>query len=114
MAGRTPPGASRTEARHLAHLRVREVILLSVSWDDIGGLVDAHERFLAGARVDADVRDSVLDSWKRCRSAGLEPDRLLVPYAPDLTLDDAFLHAADPVLADLAVSLTDAGDHRLV
>ncbi|WP_329333476.1 SpoIIE family protein phosphatase [Streptomyces sp. NBC_00663] len=85
------------------------MILLSVSWDDIGGLVDAHERFLAGARVDADVRDSVLDSWKRCRSAGLEPDRLLVPYAPDLTLDDAFLHAADPVLADLAVSLTDAG-----
>ena len=25
------------------------MIPLSVSWDDIGGLVDAHERFLAGA-----------------------------------------------------------------
>ncbi|MCW8378353.1 SpoIIE family protein phosphatase [Streptomyces justiciae] len=85
------------------------MIGLSVSWDDIGGLVDAHERFLAGARVDADVRDSVLDSWKRCRSAGLEPDQLLVPYAADLTLDDSFLRAADPVLAGLADSLTDAG-----
>jgi serine phosphatase RsbU (regulator of sigma subunit)/anti-sigma regulatory factor (Ser/Thr protein kinase) len=88
---------------------VREVILLSVAWDDIGGLVDAHERFLAGARVDADVRGSVLDSWKRCRSAGLEPDRLRVPYAPDLTLDAPFLHAAEPVLTNLAASLCDAG-----
>ncbi|MEV7888525.1 SpoIIE family protein phosphatase [Streptomyces sp. NPDC002817] len=85
------------------------MILLSVAWDDIGGLVDAHERFLAGARVDADVRGSVLDSWKRCRSVGLEPDRLQVPYAPDLTLDDPFLHAAEPVLKNLATSLSEAG-----
>ncbi|MES5818592.1 SpoIIE family protein phosphatase [Streptomyces sp. RG80] len=85
------------------------MILLSVAWDDIGGLVDAHERFLAGARVDADVRGSVLDSWKRCRSAGLEPDRLRVPYAPDLTLDEPFLHAAEPVLKNLATSLSEAG-----
>ncbi|MEU6371839.1 SpoIIE family protein phosphatase [Streptomyces sp. NPDC046909] len=85
------------------------MILLSVAWDDIGGLVDAHERFLAGARVDADVRDSVLDSWKRCRSAGVEPDRLRVPYAPDLTLDDPFLRAAEPVLKNLASSLSEAG-----
>ncbi|MGJ5952590.1 SpoIIE family protein phosphatase [Streptomyces neyagawaensis] len=83
------------------------MIPLSVAWDDIGGLVDAHERFLAGARVDADVRDPVLDSWKRCRSAGLEPDRLLIPYAPDLTLGDPFLHAADPVLSRLTASLSD-------
>jgi serine phosphatase RsbU (regulator of sigma subunit)/anti-sigma regulatory factor (Ser/Thr protein kinase) len=80
---------------------------VSVAWDDIGGLVDAHERFLAGARVDADVRDPVLDSWKRCRSAGLEPDRLLIPYDPDLTLEDPFLHAADPVLSRLTASLSD-------
>ncbi|WP_257234468.1 SpoIIE family protein phosphatase [Streptomyces sp. JV178] len=79
---------------------------MSVAWDDIGGLVDAHERFLAGARVDADVRDPVLDSWKRCRSAGLEPDRLLIPYDPDLTLTDPFLHAADPVLSRLTASLS--------
>ncbi|MCX5360059.1 SpoIIE family protein phosphatase [Streptomyces sp. NBC_00124] len=85
------------------------MILLSVAWDDIGGLVDAHERFLAGAPVDADVRASVLDSWKRCRSVGLEPDRLQVPYAPNLTLDDPFLHAAEPVLKNLATSLSEAG-----
>ncbi|MEU5319226.1 SpoIIE family protein phosphatase [Streptomyces sp. NPDC021056] len=85
------------------------MILLSVAWDDIGGLVDAHERFLAGARVDADVRGSVLDSWKRCRSVGLEPDRLQAAYAPDLTLDDPLLHAAEPVLKNLATSLSEAG-----
>jgi serine phosphatase RsbU (regulator of sigma subunit)/anti-sigma regulatory factor (Ser/Thr protein kinase) len=81
------------------------VIPLSVAWDDIGGLVDAHERFLAGARVESDVRDPVLDSWKRCRSAGLEPHRLLIPYAPDLAMDDPFLRAADPVLGRLTASL---------
>ncbi|MER6125562.1 SpoIIE family protein phosphatase [Streptomyces sp. NPDC001795] len=78
---------------------------LSVAWDDIGGLVDAHERFLAGARVDTDVRGSVLESWKRCRSGGVEPHRLVVPYASDLALDDRFLRAADPVLKGLTASL---------
>ncbi|MER5217351.1 SpoIIE family protein phosphatase [Streptomyces sp. NPDC002838] len=85
------------------------MIPLSVAWDDIGGLVDAHERFLAGALVDSAVRDSVLDSWKRCRSAGLQPHQLLVPYASDLTLEDRFLRAADPVLKDLTASLTQVG-----
>ncbi|MFE9438495.1 SpoIIE family protein phosphatase [Streptomyces sp. NPDC006602] len=85
------------------------MIPLSVAWDDIGGLVDAHERFLAGALVDSAVRDSVLDSWKRCRSAGLQPHQLLVPYAPDLTLEDRFLRAAHPVLKDLSASLTEPG-----
>ncbi|WP_206439170.1 SpoIIE family protein phosphatase [Streptomyces scabichelini] len=78
---------------------------MSVAWDDIGGLVDAHERFLAGVRVDSDVRSPVLDSWKRCRSAGVEPHRLVVPYASDLALDERFLRAADPVLKDLATAL---------
>ncbi|WP_322723598.1 SpoIIE family protein phosphatase [Streptomyces spongiae] len=81
------------------------MIPLSVAWDDIGGLVDAHERFLAGARVDSDVRDSVLDSWKRCRSAGLEPHQLLIPYSPDLVMEDPLLRASDPVLEHLTTSL---------
>nr|WP_193384326.1 SpoIIE family protein phosphatase [Streptomyces davaonensis] len=82
---------------------------LSVAWDDIGGLVDAHERFLAGARVDSDVRDPVLASWKRCRSAGLDPDRLYIPYEPDVALDERFTLAAGPVLDKLADSLADLG-----
>ncbi|MEU9288248.1 SpoIIE family protein phosphatase [Streptomyces sp. NPDC048275] len=85
------------------------MIRLSVAWDDIGGLVDAHERFLTGALVDTDVRDSVLDSWKRCRYAGLEPRGLLLPHAPDLALDDHFLLAAEPVLKDLTASLAEVG-----
>ncbi|MFI7409520.1 SpoIIE family protein phosphatase [Streptomyces sp. NPDC049627] len=85
------------------------MIPLTVAWDDIGGLVDAHERFLAGSLVEPDVRDSVLDSWKRCRSAGLEPHRLLVRYTADVALDDRFLRAADPVLSDLTASLDGGG-----
>ncbi|QOV34849.1 SpoIIE family protein phosphatase [Streptomyces ferrugineus] len=83
------------------------MIPLSVAWDDIGGLVDAHERFLAGSLVESDVRDSVLDSWKRCRSVGLEPHRLLVSYTEDVTLGEQFLRAAHPVLHDLSASLTE-------
>ena len=85
------------------------MIPLTVTWDDIGGLVDAHERFMAGVRVDSDVRSPVLDSWKRCRSAGVEPHRLVVPYAPDLALDERFLRAADPVLKDLTAALAQVG-----
>ncbi|WP_436790151.1 SpoIIE family protein phosphatase [Yinghuangia sp. YIM S10712] len=86
---------------------MREVVPVSVGWDDIDGLVAAHERFVAGARVETDVRSSVLDSWKRCRSAGLEPGRLSNPYAADLDLDDRFRRAADPVLGELNASLAD-------
>ncbi len=82
------------------------MIPLSVAREGIGGLADAHERFLAGARVDPDVRDSVLDSWKRCRSAGLEPHQLLIPYVPDLVMEEPFLRAAEPVLEQLTASLT--------
>ncbi|SBT90962.1 GAF domain-containing protein [Streptomyces sp. DI166] len=82
---------------------------MSVAWDDIGGLVDAHERFLAGARVDSDVRDPVLASWKRCRAAGLEPGRLYIPYEPDVALDERFMRAAEPVLRKLADSLSELG-----
>ncbi|MFI6932890.1 SpoIIE family protein phosphatase [Streptomyces sp. NPDC050287] len=85
------------------------MIPLAVAWDEVGGLVDAHERLPAGALVDSAVRDSVLDSWKRCRSAGLQPHQVLVPYAPDVTLEDRFLGAADPVLRDLTASLADVG-----
>ncbi|GAA4041925.1 hypothetical protein GCM10022233_08540 [Streptomyces shaanxiensis] len=82
---------------------------MSVAWDDIGGLVDAHERFLAGSLVESDVRDSVLDSWKRCRSAGLEPHRLAVRYTEDVALDDRVLRAVDPVLKELSASLAHVG-----
>ncbi|MFJ1654522.1 SpoIIE family protein phosphatase [Streptomyces sp. NPDC088337] len=82
---------------------------MPIAWDDIGGLVDAHERFLSGALVEADVRGPVLDSWKRCRFAGFEVDLRVFPYASDLGLDDRFLSAAEPVLGDLSASLDDMG-----
>ncbi|MFE7216373.1 SpoIIE family protein phosphatase [Streptomyces sp. NPDC057611] len=82
---------------------------MPIAWDDIGGLVDAHERFLSGALVEVDVRGSVLDSWKRCRFAGFELDRMTCARASDLGLDDRFLSAAEPVLRDLSASLADMG-----
>ncbi|MER6080243.1 SpoIIE family protein phosphatase [Streptomyces sp. NPDC001833] len=78
---------------------------VSVAWDDIGGLVDAHERFLAGARVETNVRGSVLESWMRSRSEGVEPHRVQLPYASGLTLDDRLMRAIAPVLKDLTGSL---------
>ncbi|GAA0919806.1 hypothetical protein GCM10009549_38110 [Streptomyces thermoalcalitolerans] len=85
------------------------MILVPITWDDIGGLADAHERFLSGAPIEADVRRPVLDSWKRCRFAGLEPHRTACPYVPGLGLDDRLLRAAEPVLGDLAASLDEMG-----
>ncbi|WNM29063.1 SpoIIE family protein phosphatase [Streptomyces sp. Li-HN-5-11] len=81
---------------------------VSVAWDDIGGLVDAHERFLAGARVERDVRSSVLASWKRCKFEGVEPHRVLLPYTSGLALDDRLMRAIDPVLKGLTASLANA------
>nr|WP_234425850.1 SpoIIE family protein phosphatase [Streptomyces kebangsaanensis] len=83
---------------------------MPIAWDDIGGLADAHERFLSGALVEADVRDSVLDSWKRCRIAGFEPDRMTAfPRASGLGPDGRLLRAAEPVLKGLSEVLADTG-----
>ncbi|MFI6244840.1 SpoIIE family protein phosphatase [Streptomyces sp. NPDC051016] len=79
---------------------------VSVAWDRIGGLVDAHERFLSGAQVERDVRGPILDSWKRCRSEGVEPHDVLLPYTPDLELDDRLIRAIEPVLKDLTASFS--------
>ncbi|WP_445529818.1 SpoIIE family protein phosphatase [Streptomyces cyslabdanicus] len=80
---------------------------MPIAWDDIGGLADAHERFLTGALVESDVRGLVLDSWKRCWFAGFEPHRPGFPRAIELDPDDRLLRAAEPVLKDLSASLTD-------
>jgi GAF domain-containing protein/anti-sigma regulatory factor (Ser/Thr protein kinase) len=93
------------------------VILMSVVWDDIGGLAHAHEQFVAGDPVEADVRSSILTSWQRCRSLGLVPDSLVIPYEQDLDVEERLLRAAEPVLdrmvsvlagARVSVILTDS------
>jgi GAF domain-containing protein/anti-sigma regulatory factor (Ser/Thr protein kinase) len=84
------------------------VILMAVVWDDIGGLVHAHERFFAGDPVEADVRSSILTSWQRCRSLGLVSDGLVIPYEEDLDVEARLLRAAGPVLDRLVSTLVGA------
>ncbi|NBM17610.1 SpoIIE family protein phosphatase [Streptomyces sp. GC420] len=78
-----------------------------VVWDEIGDLVDAHERFLAGERTEnigEIVRTPILTSWRRCKSLGLAPDQ--VPLAhEDPDLDGRLLRASAPVLDLLTTAL---------
>lgn len=88
----------------------------------------AQERLLAGAPVDAGVRQLVWDSWQRCHEYGVDPEA--PPPAVDLT-DDALeayrlahpLAVAMPVVRrlltehaasdDLIVAVSDAGGRLL-
>ncbi|WP_436845130.1 SpoIIE family protein phosphatase [Streptomyces cinerochromogenes] len=60
--------------------------------------VRSRERFLEGGPVDAGVRTPISDSWQRCRSLGLSPDRSDLPFRADLDLEARIVGAAVPVL----------------
>ncbi|QYX81710.1 SpoIIE family protein phosphatase [Streptomyces akebiae] len=57
-----------------------------------------RERFLQGEPLESGVRASILDSWRRCRSLGLSPDRSDPPFRDDFDPDDRVARAAAPVL----------------
>ncbi|MDX3646369.1 protein phosphatase, partial [Streptomyces sp. MB09-02B] len=57
-----------------------------------------RERFLQGEPLESGVRASILDSWRRCRSLGLLPDRSDLPFRDDFDRDDRVARAAAPVL----------------
>jgi GAF domain-containing protein/anti-sigma regulatory factor (Ser/Thr protein kinase) len=78
---------------------------MAIAWDDIGGLAVAHERFLAGERVEAGVREPILTSWRRCKSLGLLPQALKIPYEEGLDLEARLLDATASVLDRLAWAL---------
>ncbi|WP_461063715.1 SpoIIE family protein phosphatase [Streptomyces pseudoechinosporeus] len=65
---------------------------------DGGGLAGSRERFLQGEPVEAGVRDLISNSWQRCRSLGLSPDRCALPYQEDFDPDGRLVRAAGPVL----------------
>ncbi|MEV7387371.1 SpoIIE family protein phosphatase [Streptomyces sp. NPDC091215] len=62
------------------------------------GPVRFRERFLQGEPVENGVRTSILDSWLRCRSLGLSPDRSDLPYRDDFDPGGRIVRAAAPVL----------------
>ncbi|MFJ2193183.1 SpoIIE family protein phosphatase [Kitasatospora sp. NPDC087861] len=57
---------------------------------------------MLGEPIEGGVRSLILDSWQRCRSLGLSPDRSGLPYRPDIDLDGRLVRAARPVLDRLA------------
>ncbi len=60
-----------------------------------------RERFLQGEPVDVTeggVRTSILDSWRRCRTLGLSPDRSDLPFHDGFDPDGPLVRAAVPVL----------------
>ncbi|GHH88945.1 SpoIIE family protein phosphatase [Streptomyces capitiformicae] len=60
-----------------------------------------RERFLQGEPVEViegGVRTSILDSWQRCRTLGLSPDRADLPFHDGFDPDGPLVHAAVPVL----------------
>ncbi|MFJ2579566.1 SpoIIE family protein phosphatase [Kitasatospora aureofaciens] len=66
------------------------------------GPARVRERFLLGEPIEDGVRSLILNSWQRCQSLGLSPDRSELPYRPDIDLDGRLVRAAGPVLDRLA------------
>jgi sigma-54 dependent transcriptional regulator, acetoin dehydrogenase operon transcriptional activator AcoR len=87
---------------------------------------DYHERLVAKARQrflesgdisQPEVRHTVVESWRRSKSFGVDVDRLDPPLHPDIDLDSKLMRAARPILSRLecvlagtrvSVLLTDA------
>jgi serine phosphatase RsbU (regulator of sigma subunit)/anti-sigma regulatory factor (Ser/Thr protein kinase) len=65
-----------------------------------------RERFLQGEPVDAGVRTYILNSWQRCRSLGLSPDRSDLPYREDFDPGARIVRAAVPVLDRLQAAFS--------
>ncbi|MFE7898129.1 SpoIIE family protein phosphatase [Streptomyces sp. NPDC057424] len=62
------------------------------------GPASLRELFLQGEPVETGVRTSILSSWQRCRSLGLSPDTLGLPFREDFDPGGRIVRAALPVL----------------
>ncbi|GGY32178.1 SpoIIE family protein phosphatase [Streptomyces djakartensis] len=70
------------------------------------GPASLRERFLQGEPVDRGVRASILNSWQRCRSLGLSPDRSDLPHTDDFDPAGRIVRAAVPVLDRLQATFS--------
>ncbi|HET6509826.1 MAG TPA: GAF domain-containing protein [Baekduia sp.] len=77
-------------------------------------LARAHDAVLAGAPPPPGVRGLIVDSWRRCAAAGIDPQRGLAPLA--VPTDEASerwarspLAAAEPVLRELLADVRAEG-----
>jgi len=63
-----------------------------------GDLREELDRFLRSEGESGAVRREIVSSWQRCITAGLHPDRLEVPYQPDVDDGGRLSWAAGPVI----------------
>jgi transcriptional regulator of acetoin/glycerol metabolism/DNA-binding CsgD family transcriptional regulator len=83
-------------------------------------LRQARERFVSTTQLDGQVREEIAASWRRSVSHGIMPDRLTVPYQPQVDggrLERAARPVADQLSEDLAgtgVSLVLADEQALI
>jgi DNA-binding CsgD family transcriptional regulator len=83
-------------------------------------LRSTRERFVSSMQLDGEVRAEIAASWRRSVSHGIMPDRLNVPYQPEVDggrLERAARPVADQLSEDLAgtgVSLVLADERALI
>ena len=74
-----------------------------------GDLREELDRFLRSEGEPGAVRREIVSSWQRCITAGLHPDRLEVPYQPDVDDGGRLSWAAGPVIDRMAEDLRGSG-----
>ncbi len=67
------------------------------------------DRFVRAEGEPAAVRREIVSSWQRCITAGLHPDRLEVPYQPDVDDRGQLSWAAGPVIDRMAEDIEGSG-----
>lgn len=77
-------------------------------WGTGDALARDRERFLQGESAVARLRAPILNSWRRCASMGVSPERIAPPYQADLDMEDRLVRAAAPVLERLESELAGA------
>jgi DNA-binding CsgD family transcriptional regulator len=75
---------------------------------DRSDLRNALEGLRSSGHVTAAVRPEITASWQRSIACDLQPDRVRVPYAPEVHTDDRLERAARPVLDRLVEDLDSA------
>jgi sigma-54 dependent transcriptional regulator, acetoin dehydrogenase operon transcriptional activator AcoR len=69
-------------------------------------VVDVRDRFLSGEEAfHRALREPILDSWRRSKASGVQPERYEVPYRSDLDPDSRLQRAAASVLDQVAPDL---------
>jgi serine phosphatase RsbU (regulator of sigma subunit)/anti-sigma regulatory factor (Ser/Thr protein kinase) len=77
-------------------------------WGTGDALARDRERFLGGQSAVTSLRAPIMNSWRRCASMGLSPERIAPPYQADLDMDNRLVRAAVPVLERLESELAGA------